>query len=183
MIKLQLVKSHLSKYFFYKRFLAPNFSPNELDTIGNFVKNSYLITLNRPRSTCVPINTCVGGCAFEYYPRSGCALITYLVIDEKYRLNGFSSLLFKETLDYLKKEERGLKAILIETKRSNNYTKGIFERWGFHFNEIDNYIQPALSKYKDPVFDLSLGIYKINPTNTFGLIKEWLSEFIEKIKK
>jgi N-acetylglutamate synthase-like GNAT family acetyltransferase len=180
----KVVTSPFTKYFFYKRFLRPNFSSNELDSISNFVKNSHLITLNLSRGWWYPTKV-IGGCAFEYYPKSGCALITYLILDDKYRSRGFSSQLFVETLNSLKKES-GLKAILIETKRSNTYAKGIFERWGFHFDEIDNYIQPALSKYKDPIFDLSLGIYRRSPSkveSNFQLIKEWLDEFVEKIKK
>lgn len=182
----KVVTSPFTKYFFYKRFLRPNFSSNELDSLSNFVKNSQLITLNLsiPPWFCIP--KVIGGCAFEYYPKSRCALISYLIIDEKYRSQGWSSKLFKETLYYLKKNEPGLKAILIETKRSNMHARSIFQRWGFQFDELDNYIQPALAKYKDPIFDLSLGIYRRSPSkveSNFQLIKEWLDEFVEKIKK
>jgi len=178
----RLITSPFTKYFFYKRFLLPNFSSNELDSLSNFIKNSHLITLERSRWWCR--TKIIGGCAFEYYPKSRCALISYLIIDEKYRSQGLSSNLFKETIHYLKKKDPKIKAILIETKQSNIYARGIFERWGFQFDELDNYIQPALAKYKDPIFDLSLGIYIINKiTPTVELIKEWLDEFVEKIKK
>lgn len=82
----------------------------------------------------------VGGICYELYPRSGCGLMTYMVVAPDARRRGLGEQLFREAAAELR--TRGAKAVLGEVEGEERIAR--FQVWGAHVVDVE-YVQPALA--------------------------------------
>jgi len=112
--------------------------------------------------------TISGGIVFEYYKESSCALITYFVVDARYRKQGVVKILVKRAIESLQKtaKENGKDAcrvIFAETNASgvedgvmpSAVRHKIMQKLSFAHVNIQ-YIQPPLDEGKEECYDLLL---------------------------
>ena len=107
-------------------------------------------------------NKVIGGIVYEYYNNSNCALITYLVVDKKYRHKGIGTKLLNNAIINLKHEYLNLNDIFTEANKDNVQ---FFNKLNFDVLNIP-YIQPSLDISKKPCKHLKLLRYK-NIFNTY----------------
>ena len=81
-----------------------------------------------------------GGICYELYPRSGCGLLTYMVVAPAARRRGLGEQLFREAAAELR--ARGAKAVLGEVEGEERIAR--FAKWGAHVVQVE-YVQPALA--------------------------------------
>lgn len=117
-----------------------------------------------------PAPRVTGGAAFEYYPKSGAGLLTYIAIDETQRKKGLAGLLLREAVRILHAEARRagrpLAAVFAEANDPSETPPeqdvmspadrlAIFQRMGWKWLDLD-YVQPALRDGKERVRNLLL---------------------------
>eukprot|EP01112_Ceratiomyxa_fruticulosa_P007413 TRINITY_DN1920_c0_g1_i1.p1 TRINITY_DN1920_c0_g1~~TRINITY_DN1920_c0_g1_i1.p1 ORF type:complete len:462 (+),score=107.53 TRINITY_DN1920_c0_g1_i1:562-1947(+) len=111
----------------------------------------------------------MGGLSFEYYPKSNCGLLTYLLVSEKCRGRGLAKILIQKAADIFgvtaKKQGRisGCNAIFLETNSEQvsleydvmdpRQRHKIFEKLGFQMLDFD-YVQPPITEEKEKCRDL-----------------------------
>jgi GNAT superfamily N-acetyltransferase len=120
---------------------------------------------------CLDDTELCGGVACEYYPKSQCGLVTYIVTDPQYRSRGIARKLISAAIDALEQESRsrghaGLRALFLETNDAEKISaeqdvmdpaqrQGILQRLGFGLLEF-RYVQPPLGEGRSSCFDLIL---------------------------
>ena len=135
-----------------------------------------------------------GGLIFEFYIRSSCGLLTYLVIDPLFRKKGIGKDLVKRSQEILNKDAESLgghlNAIFAETEDpriniNKNYTEHterliILSTLGGKWVPI-SYIQPALgaSKHRANLLLLTFPTEKSEKEFTVNglVLRTWLNEF------
>jgi len=142
--------------------------------------------------------TISGGIVFEYYKESACGLVTYFVVDARYRKQGVVKILLKRALNQLteiakKHGKEGCHVILAETNATgvedgvmpSTVRHKIMQRLGMAHIGVE-YIQPPLDEGKDECYDLLLIAYLESPaikkegknyTVPAEHVKAWLKEF------
>lgn len=116
----------------------------------------------------------LGAAAVEFYPKSGCALLTYIVTNPKHRSQGLSKVLVENALQVVNEEAKNhdqlfCKALFMETNDDQKIIpekdvmdpkirQKIFKKIGFSFLEFP-YVQPPLGEDKGSCHDLLLGVY------------------------
>lgn len=128
-------------------------------------------------------NDIIGGAVFNYYYKTDSAVIEYIVIDKRYRGQGFGSNLYNVAISLMQKdaEKSGsgtLKYVFYElSKVSNLETSGdlgeaeFFNSLGFRKVGI-NYTQPSLLDGQKPSKQLDLVLKKYISKETVGAPKE-----------
>jgi len=112
--------------------------------------------------------TISGGIVFEYYKESGCALITYFVVDARYRKQGVVKYLISRALQKLQQTAKEHKRENVEIAFAETNATGvedgvmpstvrhkIMQRLGFAHVGCE-YIQPPLDEGKSESYDLVL---------------------------
>jgi len=112
--------------------------------------------------------TISGGIVFEYYKASACALVTYFVVDARYRKQGVVKTLLKRTLVQLAETAKahgkdGCPVIFAETNATgvedgvmpSTVRHKIMQRLGMGHIGVE-YIQPPLDEGKEECYDLLL---------------------------
>ena len=83
----------------------------------------------------------VGGIAFERYPRSGCGLVTYMVVAPEARRAGLGRALYDGAARALYGD--GARLVVGEVARGQPERIARFVRWGARVLDV-RYVQPAL---------------------------------------
>jgi len=144
--------------------------------------------------------TISGGIVFEYYKASACGLVTYFVVDARYRKQGVVKILLKRALNQFteiakKHGKEGCNVIFAETNATgvedgvmpSTVRHKIMQRLGMGHVGVE-YIQPPLDEGKDECYDLLLIAYLESPaikkegkhfTVPTEHVKAWLKEFAE----
>lgn len=140
----------------------------------------------------------IGGISCEYYPKSNCALMTYIAVNPLFRQYGFAKILVSHVLDSMNYESIKIgydkcHALYLETNSdkidSNKdvmdpaIRRKILYNLGFRILKF-NYIQPPLSINQNPCKDLLLAVHEsyvedINNRN-IGIKSKYLLKFIEE---
>jgi len=119
--------------------------------------------------------TISGGIVFEYYKESSCALVTYFVVDTRYRKQGVVKTLLKRTLKQLTETAKahgkdGCSVTFAETNATgiedgvmpSTVRHKIMQRLGMGHVGCE-YIQPPLDEGKEECYDLILLAYLESP--------------------
>lgn len=179
---------------FYEELLIPNFSqfPDELDGLDTFY-NAINTKSNHPYKLHITLvvedNIIIAGAAYEYYPKSKSALLTYIVVSDLFKGKGFSKILFSEVRSQLKYHYKDIKAIFSESNSDSvdvskdvmnpKLRRQILNKLGFEYLDFD-YIQPPLSIGLNKCKNLMLAIHK-DYISSEGIesykVLSWLEEF------
>jgi len=195
---------------FYNECMIPSFGmfANELEDLsvweGNLTRSDdpekYKLHVLIIREKSAP-DVILGGVATEYYPKSGCALMTYIVTSPAARGKGVSRPLIDEVIRTMDADakEAGLpacKAIFLETNDDSKVEASadvmapkvrqqIFEKLGFVLLKF-GYVQPPLGVGKEACFNLILGVYKrdVDKDNSLDskILFDWIIEFSEELQ-
>jgi len=144
--------------------------------------------------------TISGGIVFEYYKESSCALVTYFVVDARYRKQGVVKTLLKRTLNQLTLTAKahgkdGCPVTFAETNATgvedgvmpSTVRHKIMQRLGMGHVGVE-YIQPPLDEGKEECYDLLLIAYIESPaikkegqkyTVPAAPVKAFLEEFVQ----
>lgn len=178
---------------FYNELLVPNFGkfPDELQELVVFERGiqerNYPYLLNI--ILVMKDDDLLGGCSYDFYRKSNCGLLAYIVVKPQYRNLGISKILIERTLQDLNLISSGtLKGLFLET-HSDNIVNDVLEpklrvqilkKLGFTLLNF-NYIQPALSHNGGKSYDLMLAVHKNYSNSKIGsvcskIILDWLFE-------
>jgi GNAT superfamily N-acetyltransferase len=207
-LRKQYDKDLLAK--FYNECMIPSFGmfADELEDLsvweGNITREEipdrYKLHVLVIREKSAP-DVLLGGVATEFYPKSGCALLTYIVTSPAARGKGVSRPLVEEVIKVMDADAKeagfpACKAIFLET---NDETKvdasadvmapkirqQIFEKLGFVLLKF-GYVQPPLGPDKQPCDNLILGVYKRDVDKDLSFdshtLLEWVTEFSEELQ-
>jgi GNAT superfamily N-acetyltransferase len=137
------------------------------------------------------------GASFEYYPKSSCGLLTYIVVAGKFRRQGLARQLSDVILSKLY-EDAGiaclpLNAVFLETNSDKipadqdvmvpRLRRQVLKQVGFNILDFD-YVQPPLSEVKGKCRDLHLAVHKsFCDSGGRGMhacsVAAWIKEFYE----
>eukprot|EP00475_Leptophrys_vorax_P038458 TRINITY_DN678_c0_g1_i1.p1 TRINITY_DN678_c0_g1~~TRINITY_DN678_c0_g1_i1.p1 ORF type:complete len:242 (-),score=88.53 TRINITY_DN678_c0_g1_i1:46-771(-) len=195
---------------FYNEAMIPSFGmfTDELEELsvweGNLTRgdspDKYKLHVLVIRDKAAP-DVILGGVATEFYPKSGCALLTYIVTSPAARGKGVSRPLVDAVINTMDADAKeagypACKAIFLET---NDETKveasadvmapkvrqQIFEKLGFVLLKF-GYVQPPLDAGKEPCDNLILGVYKrdVDKDNSFDakVLLDWVTEFSAELQ-
>lgn len=179
---------------FYEELLEPAFGsfPDELDSLSNFYYAiNNLSTEPYKLHITLLVDSCkiLAGCCYEYYPKSDCCLLTYIVVDDGCKGMGLSKTLIIEMLQQIQSHYGKIKAIFAESNSDSideskdvmnpKLRRQILNKLGFSYLDI-NYIQPALSEELVKCRDLLLGVYQdylVEGRIKSIIVLNWLEEF------
>lgn len=179
---------------FYEELLHPAFSafPDELDSLSTFYYSlNNLSTEPYKLHITLLVDSCqiFAGCCYEYYPKSKCCLLTYLVVSDESKGKGLSKVLIMEMLQEIQSNYGKIEAVFAESNSDDideskdvmnpKLRRQILNRLGFSYLDID-YIQPPLSEELDKCRDLLLGVYKdylVEGKIKSVIVLNWLEEF------
>lgn len=179
---------------FYEELLEPAFSvfPDELDSLSTFYFSlNNLSTEPYKLHITLLVDTCkiLAGCCYEYYPKSKCCLLTYIVVSDESKGQGLSKILISEMLQQIQSHYGKIDAIFAESNSDKvdgskdvmnpKLRRQILNRLGFSYLDID-YVQPPLSEELDKCRNLLLGVYKdylVEGKIKSVIVLNWLEEF------
>ncbi len=122
----------------------------------------------------------VGGVCFEHYPRSRCGLITYLVVEPRWRGQGLGERLHREAVAAL--QAAGAPAVFGELATPGGVADAAalarFRRWGARIVGT-RYIQPALGPGLARDRDLLLLAYGTPPVLPGAIVRDFIAELHE----
>ena len=166
---------------FYDELLVPNFGmhADELEPLYIFkkVQSNYKLFV----TLLLEDQDIIGGCVFEFYPKSKCGLLTYIAIKPQHRNKGLSRILVDEALNQL----GNINAIFLETNADTvsidvmkpSTRRMILYKLGFRPIHID-YVQPPLSNTTNKCHHLILARHCKGHQDNVTVI-DWLTEYYQ----
>jgi GNAT superfamily N-acetyltransferase len=133
----------------------------------------------------------VGGCVFEYYRRSKCALLAYIVTDPTHRKRGVARLLMAGTTSLLRAIDPELRGLFAETERfeldgpadeldESARRLTALGQLGWRWLQVP-YVQPPLSPDRSPARNLLLMAFPLPPGDALSIPRQnvvaYLHEF------
>ncbi|PRP76230.1 hypothetical protein PROFUN_15315 [Planoprotostelium fungivorum] len=202
-LQLPLRQQLLSK--FYDGLITINFPfPDELDPIEvwegmltpghplhSFTLMHILLAFHK---TDTLFENILGGNVSEYYPRSHCALLSFIVVDEKMRRRGLGERLVKEGRAVVDRDgaQRGevCSYYFAETNKPETVDEEkdsmppkirvqVLMKLGFQRCDIE-YVQPPLAPTQQPFYDLHLCVHRREGEESTVTSKEmlaWMEEY------
>jgi N-acetylglutamate synthase-like GNAT family acetyltransferase len=179
---------------FYEELLQPAFSPfpDELDSLSTFyysINNLSTEPYKLHITLLVDSGQILAGCCYEYYSKSRCCLLTYIVVSDEFKGMGLSKTLILEMIHEIESHYGKVEAIFTESNSdsvdeskdvmSPKLRRQILNKLGFSYLDID-YVQPPLSKGLDKSRDLLLGVYQdylVEGRIKSLIVLNWLEEF------
>lgn len=133
----------------------------------------------------------VGGVVIDWFSKCEVAHIIYIVLDTKFRGFGYGKTMLWESLELFKKHiNTTINNILIEVEREHNRklmkdemdsSKRIKFWKGCGAEEIKlDYVQPALSDDKKPIFNLMLMVLPLEKDGVISIDKDILKQFLKE---
>jgi GNAT superfamily N-acetyltransferase len=185
---------------FYASLIQPSFSmfgdeledldvwESNLSSSGDKYALHVILCLEDSKDLC-------GGVACEYYPKSQCGLLTYIVTNPQHRNKGVAGKLVSAAVEALEQESRsrghaGLRALFLETNDSEKISaeedcmdpaerQRILQRLGFGLLQFQ-YVQPPLGEGRSSCHDLIL-CANVKVSGEAGVDKnaflDWVREF------
>lgn len=157
---------------FYTSVYIDNFPENERDSIENLIDRTLKIKSNNHHDIilCYQGNELAGGIVFDYFKKSNCGVIEYVVVSPKYRGRRIAKkLVAKATADICNYSKNNRpEAIFIEvedpekhefpTKETAQNNINRLQLWGNSmYNKVDiTYVQPSLGHGQEAVHTLML---------------------------
>lgn len=179
---------------FYEELLEPAFGafPDELDSLSTFYYaiNNLSVEPYKLHITLL-VDSCkiLAGCCYEYYPKSNCCLLTYIVVSDDCKGKGLSKDLIIEMFQQIQSHYGKIEAVFAESNSDSvdkskdvmnpKLRRQILNRLGFSYLDID-YVQPPLSEELGKCRDLLLGVHKdylVEGKIKSFIVLNWLEEF------
>lgn len=183
---------------FYAELLEPNFGrfPEELEDLETFTEALKRSTNTPPYTLHVLLlhdeisGKLMAGCAFEFYPKSCCGLLTYIAVQEQFQGRGLGKQLVEAASRELTRVHGQLNAFFLETNSDAvdaerdvlrpAIRRMILGKLGFYCLDFA-YVQPPLSPALGKCRDLLLAVHERYLSSEklmdARVLLEWVEEF------